>query len=74
MRQIQKYLGHATLQTSTIYLHLTTVGEEASIAKLMELMDERSPKDGDRSQDNDDGSEDNDGPEDDDSLGPVVNV
>jgi site-specific recombinase XerD len=35
LRQIQKYLGHATWLTSTIYLHLTTVGEEAAIAKLL---------------------------------------
>jgi site-specific recombinase XerD len=42
LRQIQKYLGHATLQTTTIYLHLTTVAEEAAIAKLKELLDEPS--------------------------------
>ena len=43
LRQIQKYLGHANLQTTTIYLHLTTIGEEAAVAKLNELMHERGP-------------------------------
>lgn len=42
LRQIQKYLGHATLMTSTIYLHLTNVGEEAAISKLNELMSRRA--------------------------------
>ena len=75
LRQIQKYLGHATLLTSTIYLHLTTVGEEAAIAKLKQLLDERFPEKGDRSPNNDDRPEDkDDGSEDDDELGPVVNV
>jgi hypothetical protein len=32
LRQIQKYLGHSTLQTTTLYLHLTTVGQEAAVA------------------------------------------
>jgi site-specific recombinase XerD len=41
LRQIQKFLGHASLMTSTIYLHLTTVGEEAAIAKLNQLMHNR---------------------------------
>ena len=38
LRLIQKYLGHATLQTTTIYLHLTTAGEEAAVAKINGLM------------------------------------
>jgi site-specific recombinase XerD len=38
LRQIQKYMGHSTLQTTTIYLHLTTVGEEVAVAKLCALM------------------------------------
>lgn len=39
LRQIQKYLGHSTLMTTTIYLHLTTVGEEVAVAKINALMD-----------------------------------
>jgi site-specific recombinase XerD len=38
LRQIQKYLGHRTLMTTTIYLHLTTVGEEVAVAKIRVLM------------------------------------
>jgi hypothetical protein len=34
LRQMQEFLGHSTLQTATIYLHLTTVGEEAAVAKI----------------------------------------
>ena len=41
LRQIQKYMGHSTLQTTTIYLHLTTVGEEVAVAKLCALMTDR---------------------------------
>ena len=41
LRQIQKYLGHNTLLTCTIYLHLTTVGEEVAVAKLRTLMADR---------------------------------
>ena len=41
LRQIQKYMGHSTLQTTTIYLHLTTVGEEIAVAKLRALMSDR---------------------------------
>ncbi len=33
LRQIQKYMGHSSLQTTTLYLHLTTVGEEIAVAK-----------------------------------------
>ena len=43
LRQIQKYLGHSNLLTTTIYLHLTTVGEEAAVAKLHAVMDDRQP-------------------------------
>ncbi len=45
LRQIQKYLGHSTLQTTTLYLHLTTVGEEAAVAKINALMVDRHEAD-----------------------------
>lgn len=38
LRLIQKYLGHASLQTTTMYLHMTTFGEEAAIDKIRGLM------------------------------------
>lgn len=38
LRLIQKYLGHASLQTTTMYLHMTTYGEEAAIDKIRGLM------------------------------------
>jgi len=38
LRQIQKYMGHSSLMTTTIYLHLTTVGEEVAVAKINALM------------------------------------
>ena len=41
LRQIQKYMGHACLQTTTVYLHLTTYGEEAAVAKINQLMADR---------------------------------
>ena len=41
LRQIQKYLGHRTLMATMIYLHLTTVGEEAAVAKINDLMKDR---------------------------------
>ena len=34
-------MGHSSLQTTTIYLHLTTVGEEIAIAKILALMTDR---------------------------------
>lgn len=44
LRQIQKYLGHSTLMSTTLYLHLTTVGEEVAVAKINALMGERQGK------------------------------
>lgn len=38
LRLIQKYLGHKHLSSTMIYLHITTVGEEAAIAKINSLM------------------------------------
>ena len=45
LRQIQKYLGHRSLMTTTIYLHLTTVGEEVAVAKIQVLMSQAPPAD-----------------------------
>jgi integrase/recombinase XerD len=47
LRQIQKYLGHRSLMTTTIYLHLTTVGEEVAVAKIQILMSQAPPTDPD---------------------------
>lgn len=38
LRLIQKYLGHKSLQTTTIYLHLTRHGEEHAHARIDALM------------------------------------
>jgi integrase/recombinase XerD len=42
LRPIQKYLGHASLTSTMVYLHVTTVGEEAAIAKINSLMKRKS--------------------------------
>ena len=42
LRLIQKYLGHASLTSTMVYLHVTTVGEEAAIAKINSLMKRKS--------------------------------
>jgi site-specific recombinase XerD len=38
LRLIQKYLGHSSLLTTTLYLHLTTQGEEQARAKINQLL------------------------------------
>lgn len=38
LRLIQKYLGHGSLQTTMLYLHLTTQGEEQARAAINQLM------------------------------------
>lgn len=38
IKLIQKYLGHAHLTSSMIYFHVTTVGEDAAIAKINSIM------------------------------------
>ncbi len=38
LKLIQKYLGHKHLTSTMLYLHVTTVGEEAAIQKINSLM------------------------------------
>lgn len=40
LRLIQKYLGHSHLQTTMLYLHLTTTGEEQARTTINKLMQE----------------------------------
>jgi integrase/recombinase XerD len=40
LRLIQKYLGHSSLQATTIYLHLTSLGQEQARATIAQLMSE----------------------------------
>jgi site-specific recombinase XerD len=40
LRLIQKYLGHSSLQATTIYLHLTSLGQEQARATIAKLMSE----------------------------------
>lgn len=42
LKLIQKYLGHKRLTSTMIYLHVTSVGEEAAIAKINALMKRKS--------------------------------
>ena len=39
LRLIQQYLGHSSLQTTMVYLHLTTVSQEQAIAVINKLME-----------------------------------
>jgi integrase/recombinase XerD len=38
LRLIQQYLGHSSIQTTMVYLHLTTVSHEQARARIEELM------------------------------------
>jgi integrase/recombinase XerD len=38
LRLIQQYLGHSSLQTTMVYLHLTTVSQEHALARIEALM------------------------------------
>jgi len=38
LRLIQQYLGHSSLQTTMVYLHLTAVSQEQALARIEELM------------------------------------
>jgi integrase/recombinase XerD len=40
LRLIQQYLGHSSLQATTIYLHLTSLGQEQARATIAKLMSE----------------------------------
>ena len=40
LRLIQHYLGHSSLQTTMIYLHLTSLGQEQARATIERLMAE----------------------------------
>ena len=39
LRLIQQDLGHSSLQTTMVYLHLTTVSQEQAIAVINKLME-----------------------------------
>ncbi|MFN7290644.1 MAG: tyrosine-type recombinase/integrase [Pirellula sp.] len=42
LKLIQKYLGHAHLTSTMIYLHTTTVGEEHAVVKINQVMRRKS--------------------------------
>jgi len=39
IRTIQRYLGHSSLETTIIYLHLTQVGQENASALINQVME-----------------------------------
>jgi site-specific recombinase XerD len=40
LRVIQQNLGHTSLDTTMVYLHLTSKGQEEAVARINELMDD----------------------------------
>jgi len=38
LRLIQQYLGHSSLNTTMVYLHLTTASQEQAVARIETLM------------------------------------
>jgi site-specific recombinase XerD len=38
LRLIQQYLGHSSLHTTMVYLHLTTASQEQAVARIETLM------------------------------------
>lgn len=44
VRIVQQYLGHRSLQTTMLYLHLTSTGQEQAVSRLNELMRPPQPE------------------------------